>query len=124
LLVSWLDGIFEFTILKHEVVVLRIKKDRVVKAIEKVSSEWPKKKQFIEGAYKLILFHKGPRPYAYYLLDKISDLPISKINLQPTLTGPVMPTLSLIFNEKESFARACLEKFLSRLKSYNLEVEP
>jgi hypothetical protein len=33
LLCSWLDGILEFTILKHEVVVLRLKNNRVLDRI-------------------------------------------------------------------------------------------
>ena len=64
LLNSWIDGVLEYTILKHEVVVLRLKSKRVVEQIQKVSQIWPKKKAFIEGAYKLLLFSKGQRPYA------------------------------------------------------------
>ena len=30
LLTSWLDGILEFTILKHEVIVLRLKNNKVI----------------------------------------------------------------------------------------------
>lgn len=64
LLNSWIDGVLEYTILKHEVVVLRLKSKRVVEQIQTVSQVWPKKKAFIEGAYKLLLFSKGQRPYA------------------------------------------------------------
>lgn len=59
LLNSWIDGVLEYTILKHEVVVLRLKSKRVVEQIQTVSQVWPKKKAFIEGAYKLLLFSKG-----------------------------------------------------------------
>ena len=59
LLTSWIDGVLEYTILKHEVVVLRLKSKRVVEQIQTVSQVWPKKKAFIEGAYKLLLFSKG-----------------------------------------------------------------
>ena len=61
---SWIDGILEYTILKHEVVVLRLKNKRVLDKIKAVSEQWPKKKEFIEGAYKLLLFTKGQRNYA------------------------------------------------------------
>ena len=59
LLGSWIDGILEYTILKHEVVVLRLKNQKVLERIQAVSSLWPKKKEFIEGAYKILLFSKG-----------------------------------------------------------------
>lgn len=59
LLGSWIDGILEYTVLKHEVVVLRLKNKRVLERIQAVSQLWPKKKEFIEGAYKILLFSKG-----------------------------------------------------------------
>jgi hypothetical protein len=34
---SWIDGILEYTILKHEVVVLRLKNKRVLDRIQEVS---------------------------------------------------------------------------------------
>jgi hypothetical protein len=37
LLGSWIDGILEYTILKHEVVVLRLKNKRVLERIQAVS---------------------------------------------------------------------------------------
>jgi hypothetical protein len=61
LLTSWLDGILEFTILKHEVIVLRLKNQKVLEKIRAISEIWPKKKEFIEGAYKLLLFTKVQR---------------------------------------------------------------
>jgi hypothetical protein len=61
LMCSWLDGILEFTILKHEVIVLRLKDQKVLEKIRIISVQWPKKKQFIEGAYKLLLFTKIQR---------------------------------------------------------------
>ena len=69
LLNSWVDGILEFTILKHEVVVLRLKNKRVLEKIQDVSRMWPKKKEFIEGAYKLLLFTKGQRKYSQNALE-------------------------------------------------------
>ena len=59
LLSSWLDGILEFTILKHEVIVLRLKNNKVLEKIRSISRLWPKKKTFIEGAYKILLFTKN-----------------------------------------------------------------
>jgi hypothetical protein len=44
LLSSWLDGILEFTILKHEVIVLRLKNNKVLEEIRHISRVWPKKK--------------------------------------------------------------------------------
>ena len=59
LLSSWLDGILEFTILKHEVIVLRLKNNKVLEKIRNISKLWPQKKLFIEGAYKILLFTKN-----------------------------------------------------------------
>jgi hypothetical protein len=73
LLGSWIDGVLEYTILKHEVVVLRLKNKRVLEKIQAVSQLWPKKKEFIEGAYKLLLFSKGQRKYAKAALDVFRD---------------------------------------------------
>ena len=61
LLGSWLDGILEFTILKHEVIVLKLKDQKVMEKIRVISLLWPKKKVFIEGAYKILLFTKVHR---------------------------------------------------------------
>lgn len=58
LVCSWLDGILEFTILKHEVIVLRLKNQKVLDKIKAISDSWPKRKEFIEGAYKILLFTK------------------------------------------------------------------
>ena len=58
LLSSWIDGALEYTILKHEVIVLRLKNNKVLAKIKEISAKWPKKKEFIEGAYKLLLFTK------------------------------------------------------------------
>ena len=41
LLSSWLDGILEFTILKHEVIVLRVKSAKVLEKIRSISRLWP-----------------------------------------------------------------------------------
>jgi hypothetical protein len=59
LLASWVDGALEYTVLKHEVVVLRLKANKVHARIKEVSSLWPRKKDFIEGAYKILIFSKN-----------------------------------------------------------------
>jgi hypothetical protein len=61
LLASWLDGALEYTVLKHEVIVLRMKSNKVHSKIKEISSLWPRKKSFIEGAYKIMLFTKNQR---------------------------------------------------------------
>lgn len=61
LLNSWIDGALEYTILKHEVIVLRLKNNKVLSKIKQISLLWPKKKEFIEGAYKILLFTKNQR---------------------------------------------------------------
>jgi hypothetical protein len=61
LLTSWIDGSIEYTILKHEVIVLRLKNNNVLNKIKHISKLWPKKKEFIEGAYKILLFTKTQR---------------------------------------------------------------
>lgn len=58
LLSSWIDGALEYTILKHEVIVLRIKNNKVQHRIKEISTLWPRKKEFIEGAYKILIFTK------------------------------------------------------------------
>ena len=59
LLASWIDGALEYTVLKHEVIVLRLKANNVQMRIKKISDLWPKKKEVIEGAYKILLFTKN-----------------------------------------------------------------
>lgn len=61
LLTSWIDGSIEYTILKHEVIVLRLKNNNVLNKIKHISKLWPRKKEFIEGAYKILLFTKTQR---------------------------------------------------------------
>ena len=71
LLSSWLDGILEFTILKHEVIVLRMKNNKVLDKIRAISRLWPKKKTFIEGAYKVLLFTKNQRRQVNWTLTQL-----------------------------------------------------
>ena len=55
LLSSWIDGVLEFTILKHEVLVLKLKQNKVLEKIKFISSMWPKKKQVRMRAPDLIV---------------------------------------------------------------------
>ena len=73
LLASWMDGILEFTILKHEVIVLRLKSNKVLDKIKKISKLWPKKKAFIECAYKILLFTKNQRRQLNYSLGLLRE---------------------------------------------------
>ena len=61
LLSSWIDGALEYTILKHEVIVLRLKNSKVQARIKAISGEWPRRREFIEGAYKILIFTKQQR---------------------------------------------------------------
>jgi hypothetical protein len=58
IMASWLDAILEFTVLKHEALILTVKKQNILQKIKNISIEWPRKKQFIERAYKILLFTK------------------------------------------------------------------
>ena len=73
LVCSWLDGILEFTILKHEVIVLRLKNQKVLDTIKAISDSWPKRKEFIEGAYKILLFTKQQRRQVSYSLVQLRN---------------------------------------------------
>jgi len=73
LLSSWIDGAIEYTILKHEVIVLRMKNNNVLTKIKHISQIWPRKKEFIEGAYKLLLFTKPQRRQINYTLAVFKD---------------------------------------------------
>ncbi len=61
---TWIDAAVEYTILKHEVRLIRLQYANVLKAMQSVSAKWPKKKRFIQGAYKLLLFSKSVHPLA------------------------------------------------------------
>ena len=85
LVCSWLDGILEFTILKHEVIVLRIKNQKVLEKIKSISNQWPKKKEFIEGAYKILLFTKPQRRQVNHIFAVLSDQFPSFTMFKPSL---------------------------------------
>lgn len=56
-LASWLDAILEFTVLKYEALINSVKKKNSL-----LNNQWPLKKQFIERAYKILLFTKQVKP--------------------------------------------------------------
>jgi hypothetical protein len=73
LLASWLDGVLEYTVLKHEVIVLRLRSNKVHERIKQLAAAWPKKKQFIEGAYKILLFTKNQRRQVSWTINALRD---------------------------------------------------
>ena len=58
LLAAWIDAVLEFTVLKHEAMYLTVKKTTVLAKIKEIQKTWPKKKHFLESAYKILLFTK------------------------------------------------------------------
>lgn len=42
IMASWLDAILEFTVLKHETLILTVKKKNIIQKIKNVSQMWPK----------------------------------------------------------------------------------
>jgi hypothetical protein len=73
LLASWIDGALEYTVLKHEVIVLQLKSNNVQVRIKKLAALWPRKKEFIEGAYKILLFTKNQRRQVTYVIDTMRE---------------------------------------------------
>jgi hypothetical protein len=73
LLASWIDGALEYTVLKHEVIVLQLKSNNVQVSIKKLAALWPRKKEFIEGAYKILLFTKNQRRQVTYVINKMRE---------------------------------------------------
>ncbi len=69
LLLSWIEAVLEFTVLKHEALYLTVKKTTVLNKIQDISTKWPIKKQFIESAYKLLLFTKRVKPEINLAVD-------------------------------------------------------
>mmetsp|Transcript_26295 Transcript_26295/g.47126 ORF Transcript_26295/g.47126 Transcript_26295/m.47126 type:complete len:267 (+) Transcript_26295:21-821(+) len=55
---SWVDGAFEFNILKHEICELEERYNRVMAKIQDIATSWPRKKLFIEKAYKIMTLAK------------------------------------------------------------------
>lgn len=54
---------------------MRLKNKRVLDKIHQVSQLWPKKKEFIEGAYKILLFSKGQRKFGNAALAVFKETP-------------------------------------------------
>ena len=79
LLASWIDGALEYTVLKHEVIVLQLKSNNVQIRIKKLAALWPRKKEFIEGAYKILLFTKNQRRQVTYAINLLRARGIGQI---------------------------------------------
>jgi hypothetical protein len=73
LMLTWLDATLEFTILKHEITVLRLQVQKVVTKIKDISKEWPRRKRFIEGAYRILLFTKLSRKQITFSFKMVND---------------------------------------------------
>ena len=73
LLASWIDAMLEYTVLKHEVIYLSAKKHQIAAKIADIQLKWPRKKSFIECAYKLLLFTKWSKPEVRLVRNLIFD---------------------------------------------------
>lgn len=54
--------------------LIRLQYANVLKAMQSVTSKWPKKKKFIQGAYKLLLFSRSMHPMTREVYKKLSQL--------------------------------------------------
>lgn len=61
---------------------MRVKNKQVLQKIQQVSQLWPRKKEFIEGAYKVLLFSKGQRKFATAALSVFSEVPDLKFIIE------------------------------------------
>ena len=64
---SFLQGLIEFQILKKDVNSLKNKIDNLFQKIQSETEQWPKKKQFYENAYKLLLYSKSSSIKSNYI---------------------------------------------------------
>ena len=64
---SFLQGLIEFQILKKDVNSLKNKIDNLFQKIQYETEQWPKKKQFYENAYKLLLYSKSSSIKSNYI---------------------------------------------------------
>lgn len=84
---SWVDGAFEFNILKHEICELETKYNRLMSKIQDIATTWPRKKLFIERAYKIMTLSK-----------------LKGLNMPPMLEETMMEHLNILldsFNKKQ-----------------------
>ena len=59
LLFSFMQGLFEFHFLKHDVGMLKSKVDELFHRIQIETELWPKRKKFFESAYKILLYSRS-----------------------------------------------------------------
>lgn len=96
----------EYTVLKHEVVYLSAKKDQIGAKIYEISLKWPKKKTFIESAYKLLLFTKRSKPEIRLVWNLIIehnlqwffDFQLSVTEIQKNRLNKISNSIQQIFN--------------------------
>lgn len=76
LIYSFLQGMIEYQILKVEVKELKEKIENLLKKLQETSKIWPKKKRFLEKAYKLIIFNKNSTPKIRKIISKFEQCKI------------------------------------------------
>lgn len=76
LIYSFLQGMIEYQILKVEVKDLKEKIENLLKKLQETSKIWPKKKKFLEKAYKLIIFNKNSTPKIKKIIEKFEQCKI------------------------------------------------
>ncbi len=76
LIYSFLQGMVEYQILKVEVRELKEKIENLLKKLKETSKIWPKKKKFLEKAYKLIIFNKNSTPQIRNIIMKFEEYKI------------------------------------------------
>mmetsp|Transcript_29101 Transcript_29101/g.52068 ORF Transcript_29101/g.52068 Transcript_29101/m.52068 type:complete len:271 (-) Transcript_29101:27-839(-) len=87
---SWLDGAFEFCILKIEVNELQQKATYVTNKIKRITINWPNKKSFIIKAFKVLKLAEVPGAE----LPSLDNSMITRINF---ILGQVLPNSSFRF---------------------------
>jgi len=76
LIYSFLQGLIEYQILKVEVKELKGKIENLLCKLHEASKLWPKKKRFLEKAYKLIIFNKNSTTQIRKVLLKFEEFKI------------------------------------------------
>ena len=56
LLASWIETALEFLHIKHETMVLALKKKNVLGSIDRLATEWPKKKEMLQAGFLFFQF--------------------------------------------------------------------
>jgi hypothetical protein len=101
---SYLQGLLEYQNLKLEVKELREKIENLINRIQDETSSWPKKKEFFEKAYKLLLFSKCSSKNVNFMMSLFEQ---NKI--RHTLVDYNDEAIKLIFDLKEKLHSNTLE---------------